>query len=433
MAAVAEPAAPSNPEAEAIAPGDDAAGGEAASPLREVLAIRSFRYFLISQFLANLATGTLRFVFIWLALELSSWPAAASAIGFACGLPSLLLALPAGALSDRVSRWHLIVFGSIASSLMLLATAGLVAVGLVDLTRAVLLAGAVCLTLASFLPAQQAVVPSIVPAKRLTNAIALQTIAMQVSMFLGALAGGGAIAGFGVAGAFALLAGLMLCSAGAMAFVTIPNHEPPGAGDTRVPVLADIRVGLAFVFRDPLLTSLMLAGVIIGTTWGLMQINMPAISKEILGQGAFATSLLVGASAPGMLLSSIYLASRHETRRQGLLFGISMGIGLGGGALLLGWSQNYSLSLVIMIIWGIFGGVAITMQRAILQSRTPLAMMGRVMGIWTLALVGSFPLAAVVSGLLVEEFGPAGALMTMGVITLVTAPFVVFRRVVRSA
>ena len=60
-------------------------------------------------------------------------------------------------------------------------------------------------------------------------------------------------------------------------------------------------------------------------------------------------------------------------------------------------------------------------------------MMGRVMGIWTLALIGSFPLAAVVSGLLVEEFGPAGALMTMGVITLVTAPFVVFRRVVRNA
>ena len=108
-------------------------------------------------------------------------------------------------------------------------------------------------------------------------------------------------------------------------------------------------------------------------------------------------------------------------------------IGLGGGALLLGWSQNYSLSLTIMIIWGIFGGVAITMQRAILQSRTPLAMMGRVMGIWTLALIGSFPLAAVVSGLLVEEFGPAGALMTMGAITLVTAPFVVFRRVVRNA
>jgi MFS family permease len=430
---MAEPISPGNADTSERLPSGITRTSESTSPLREVLAIRTFRYFWISQFLSNVATGTIRFVFIWLALELSSWPAAASAIGFAAGLPALILALPAGVLSDRMSRWHLIVFGSVAASAMLLLTAGLVAAGMVGLNGVIALAGAVSLALAIFAPAQQAVVPSIVPVKRLTNAIALQTIAMQIAMFLGAIVGGGAIASIGVVGAFAILAGLMLLSAATMAFVEIPPHEAREVGTPPVPVLQDIRMGLTFVFRDPLLASLMLAGVIIGTTWGLMQINMPVIAKELLGQGAFTSALLVSASAPGMLLSSLYLASRHETRRQGLWFGISLGLGLGGGALLLGWSQSYSLSLIIMVIWGVFGGVAITMQRTILQSRTPLPMMGRVMGIWTLALLGSFPLAAVISGLLVEQFGPAGALMTMGAITMVTAPFVVLRRIVRTA
>ena len=430
-------AEPASPEEAAQAPALDASEVSprqgAFSPLREVLAIRSFRYFWISQFFSNVATGTIRFVFIWLILEISSWPAAASAVGFAAGLPALLLALPAGAWSDRVSRWHIIVLGSLAASAMLLLTAGLVAAGMVGLNGVIALAGAVSLALAIFSPAQQAVVPSIVPVKRLTNAIALQTIAMQVAMFFGVLVGGGAIASVGVVGAFLILAVLMLLSAATMAFVEIPPHEAREAGTPPVPVLQDIRVGLALVFRDPLLTWLMVAGVIIGTTWGLMQINMPVIAKEILGQGPFLSALLVGASAPGMLISSIYLASRHEIRRKGLLFGLALGLGLGGGALLLGWSQNYALSLIIMIIWGVFGGVAITMQRTLLQSRTPLPMMGRVMGIWTLALLGAFPLAAVISGVLVEEVGPAGALMIMGAITMVTAPLVVFRRAVRRA
>src|SRR5688500_14511542 len=76
----------------------------AESPLREVLALPSCRRFLAAQFLSALVNGTLRFVLVWLTLELTEWKPAVGLVGVAIGISALAVAVPAGAVSDRSDR-----------------------------------------------------------------------------------------------------------------------------------------------------------------------------------------------------------------------------------------------------------------------------------------------------------------------------------------
>ena len=58
-----------------------------AKPIREVLASPDFRRYWLAQFLATLGNGALRFVFVWLALDLSDNRAVPGILGMALGLP----------------------------------------------------------------------------------------------------------------------------------------------------------------------------------------------------------------------------------------------------------------------------------------------------------------------------------------------------------
>ncbi len=406
-------------------------GASRRSPIREVLADESFRAFWSAQFIAQLVGGSLRFAFVWLALELSDWPRAAGLVSLAAGLPALVLSLPAGAWSDRVDRRRLIVAGTLAMGSVLALTALGVASGRMTLWSAALLAAGVSAAHASMTPAQQAVVPSMVAPSRLTTAVGLQTFSMQIAFFAGALVNGVAIRTLGVAPAFGVLAGLCVVSALAMRRVHIPDVRDGGA--ERRGMLHEAREGLAFVWRTEPLRSLMAAGSIVGVTWGVMQINLPVIAKEVMDKSALEASVLIGAFAPGTLLSSLYIASRRELARPGLIFAIALGVGLGPGAVLVGASVSYGITLGLMAIWGLFGGAAMTTQRSLVQARTPPIMMGRVMGIMILTMVGSFPIAAGLSAMLTPILGPGGAVAAVGAATTLLAPLLVFRKAIRRA
>lgn len=401
------------------------------SPVGEVLSDSSFRTFWAAQFLAQLVAGSLRFTFVWLALLLTDWPRAAGLVSLAVGLPALLLSLPAGTWSDRTDRRRLMVVGTAAMGVVLACTAWLSAASRLDLVGAALLAGAVSVAHAFVTPAQQAVVPSLVPAARLSTAVGLVTVSMQIAFFLGAVVNGAAIRLLGISGAFGVMAVLCGASALAMSRVEVP---PARSEDDEAPrgLIEEAREGLAFVARTEPLRSLVLAGMVIGLLWGVIQINLPVLAKESMGRSALGASLLVGAFTPGSLLSSLWVATRRELVRPGLLFALALGLGLGPGAIVIGMSGSYTLTLCAMAVWGLFGGIAMTTQRTMVQSRTPSLLMGRVMGIWTLAMVGGFPVAAGISAALAPRLGPGGTMLTVAIVTTVVAPLLVFRRPVRE-
>jgi MFS family permease len=402
------------------------------SPIAEILAIRDFRFFWGAQFLNALIAGISRFAFVWFALEISDWTPAVAVMGLAVGIPGMVVTLPAGAIADRVDRRILVMAMSLAGSAIFGVAALLVFADLMNLAVGMIIAAGIGTTVAVTMPTFQAMVPQIVPRTRLINGIAIQNMGQSVSLILGAVVGGGTIAAFGFGPAFLAWGVLMLGSAILMIPVMLRPYEvEEGARGSVIPaVIRSIRSGLAYGFGREPTRSLLIVGLFMGTGIGTYGILLPEIAKNELGQNAFGTSLLFAMTSVGMTVSSLYLASRREIGRKGILH-LAAFLCFGPGLFVMGISSVYVATGGFMILWGAAGGVLMTSQRALLQEHTDAAMMGRVMSIVALSFNGMLPVAALYVLLMRSIFDAGAALAIMGAATAVGAVLITSRSPLR--
>lgn len=398
------------------------------SPVRELLGDRNFRDFWVSQILVHGVNGTVRFMFVWLMVTLTDWSAAEGLVGIALGVPALLLSLPAGAWSDRVDRQRFCLVWMSASALALASFAILISSDLVTPRAAGVAAAIIGTCLIMMQPNLSAIVPLLVPRERLMNAAALQNGGGQAAAFLGLAVGGLVISLMGNAAGFGVLCAIMIVAVGLMSRVQIPQaaRDRP-ATKLRTEIAAGLRYGLG---REPS-RSLLIATLILGSSFSAMQIAMPRVVEEEFGHGSLAAGVLLGTFGLGMLTSSIFVARRQDMRH-GLNVALFIGIGLGLGQLLLSLAPNYTIAVIVMVGWGINAGVAIASHRTLLQQETEPEMMGRVMGIMTLGFSGGLPFGALTQAVLAPAVGPVLTMRYVGIATMcITAPLL-FRSAVRT-
>lgn len=396
----------------------------ARSPILEVFALPSFRRYWFSQLGVGLVNGTARFSLVWLVLDLTDWSPAVGLVGLALGVPAMIVTLPAGALSDRMDRIRIIVIGSVvnAAALGVLAVAiwtGVVTVWVV--AGVSLVAGT---TLAAVSPAMFAIVPSIVPAERLMTGVGLQGMSMNIALLAGAVLGGVSITVAGTGGAMAVLAGISLLAALGMSGVRLPERAPVSS-ERRM--LSETLDGMRFaVGREPL-RSMLAVGLVASTSWGVVQLVLPDVLRTDLDQDAFTASLVFAALAVGMFATTLTISNRDHIARRGLTLAIPFAGFLGPMIVVMGLSRSYLLTMGAMALWGVTGGIAMTLQRTILQQATPDEYMGRVMGCNAFAMTGSYPVAAGLVAVSTAAVGGPGTLVLLGCVVTVVASLVVWR------
>lgn len=405
------------------------------SPLRQVLGLVSFRRFLVAQFLSALTNGTLRFALFWLTLDLTDWDPAPSLIGLALGGGGLLVAVPAGAISDRIDRKGLFVRLSAVTTVVLAITTVFVATDVMTVGGVAIAALVLGALLAGVSPAVQAMVPALVPPDRLMNGVALQMISFNVATMLGALAGGLAIQLAGNAGGLGALVVIELLAV--ILMHRVPDLPRPSTNDPATPrttsLRTEMREGLDWSMSRPRTRAMLTIMLLIGFIWGAVTILLPDIAKNELGAEAFAASALFAPMGLGMIMMSLRLASAGGIERRGRLLAGALVAVLGPAVVLAALSPWYAVTLLAMGIWGMGGGIVMTMQRTILQEEIPDALMGRVMGLNTVGLLGSFPLAAAVSAALTSVVAASTALAVMAGTVTVLAIALTSRPAVHAA
>ncbi len=399
-------------------------------PLRAVMGHVPFRRFLGAQFLSALVNGTLRFALVWITLDLTDWDPAVGLVGLALGGAGLLVAVPAGAWSDRTDRRLLFVRVSAATTVVLVSAAVVVGLGVGGVWAVAAHAALLGALLASVAPTAQAMVPALVPPERLMNGVALQMISMNVAMMMGAVVGGAAIALGGNVGGLVVLATFEALATVLMARVEVPQRA---VAATRTRIRADIGEGFRWARAHEPARSLLVIMLVLGFLWGGVTLLLPELAKDELGAGAFASSALFAPLGLGMITTSMTLASRSSVGHRGRLLTICFVCVAGPMVVLMGLSRSYVVTFALMALWGTGGGVVMTMQRTLLQEQTPDELMGRVMGLNTLGMLGSFPLAAVAASILTGAIGTGGALVAMGGACTFAAVALSTRRPIRTA
>jgi MFS family permease len=325
-------------------------------------------------------------------------------------LPSLLFLLVGGALADRVERRRALI--------VLHALAGLSCTTLALVVRsghlsyqAVVVYAAVVGTLQAFaLPTRDALLSEVIRA-RVGRAVAGLTVVQHAGNGLGALAAGLA----GVLGAPALLGTqALVLLAGAVVWLRMPGDQR-AAPDQRPPLhVRELLPGLVEVVRSPVLRPLVLLNLSVGMVFiSAYLVLLPLLVRELYGGGSARIAGLVGALPIGTITVTLVIGMRGGLARPGLA--ILLGQGFAALCLCaLSVGLPYWGAVTAVIAWGAGGAFAINASRTLFQEHASEANRGRVLSVYSFAVLGAGPLGALVTGLLADALGTLPTLLFHG-------------------
>ncbi|GAB4569487.1 MAG: MFS transporter [Rhizobacter sp.] len=381
------------------------------SPL---LGLRAFMRFWWARVAGTTGNQMLMVAVGWQMYELTGSAWDLGLVGLLQFLPALLLTLVAGHVADRYDRTRVLALCMVAQTvvalLLMAASHGHWA------SRGLLLWLSVALGMAKAfqMPAQQALVPSLVPTAVLPRALAFSSMGMQT-----AIIGGPALGGFiYVAGASVVYAvcALSFVLAGVL-FLRIGHpHVPP----PKEPVtLATVLAGFKFIWQRPVVLgaiSLDLFAVLLGGAVALL----PMFAKDVLLVGPWGLGLLRAAPAVGALCMSAVLTRWPITRRVGRVMFAAVAI-YGVATLCFAVSTVFVLSMLALWVSGAADMVSVVIRQSLVQLETPDAMRGRVSAVNSIFIGASNQLGEFESGATAALLGPVGSVLLGGIGTLAVA------------
>jgi len=390
------------------------------------LRIPSFRRYIFGLFAFTIAIQIQGTVVGWQIYELTHDKLALGLIGLAEALPFISMALYAGHVVDRHDRRRVALA---ALGVLLLCSVALLVLPQFLSARPSIVVRAIYAVIMisglarSFLqPARQALGAELVPRDLYANAITWRSGTWQLASVVGPAVGGLLYALGGTALAYAVDVGLTLVGLGF--YLAVRHHSTPrrehteGAG-------ASLLGGIRFVWGEPVLLgslSLDLFSVLFGGATALL----PVFAAEILHVGPQGLGLLRAAPAIGAVATSVVLAHMRPMQRAGrtlfwavAVFGVSIiGFGL---------STAFAVSVAMLALSGAADMVSVFIRSTLIQTLTPVHMMGRVMAVNSIFVGSSNEVGMFESGVTARLFGTVPSVLFGGVATLVVVAITAWR------
>ncbi len=334
----------------------------------------------------------------WLALDISNRSSFVGVVAFAAGIPFLFVSIPGGLLLDRFDRRKvLIVCQAIAAICAVLLSIDVVS-GFVQAWHLLVFAFINGSLQAIMNPAQQAIVPSLVPRERLTNGIALMSAGQNMTRVVGPSVAG-AIIGFAGTGA------AFFCQAIALVIalvLLVTTRFPEVAMKKAVTSLGSVFDGARIVWhRRDLRAIISLISITILLVFPYLSF-LSVFARDVLEIGPEGLGILMASSGGGAVIGSIYVASRKK-QPTGRGF-ITMGIVYGFNIAAFAFAPNLIAGVVLLIVAGFLGSVYVSSVNAALQHRISDDMRGRVMSIYMLTW-GFTPIGSIAIGAIASTFG----------------------------
>ena len=371
---------------------------------------RDYRLLLTGHLLSHLGLQMLSVAVSWdLYLETKSAVVLGN-VGFVQIAPALLLGLHAGHIADRHDRRRILVLSQV---LVMIGSLLLVAASpSVILIYGVLFLAAVAR--AFQWTARAAILSSLVPPEALHNALAWYSSATELASVSGPALAGLLLASVGSRTVYALQVCFAIASMVCFYLIRPPASVRPASAPA--PAAEALREGLGFVWKDPLILpviSLDLFAVLFGGATALL----PIFAAEILHGGARGLGWLRAAPSMGAISMAFLTAHLPKARRAGraLLWSVA---GYGGATVVFGLSRSLWLSFVMLLLVGAFDNISVVLRNAVVQTRTPDQLRGRVSSVHGIFISSSNQLGAVESGWTAAWFGTVTSVVGGGLATI---------------
>jgi MFS family permease len=191
-------------------------------------------------------------------------------------------------------------------------------------------------------------------------------------------------------------------------------------------LLNEMKEGFNYTFGFPPIKHLLILLAVVSLMGSSYQVLMPVFAKEVLHGGSSTFGFLMGAAGLGALIGAIFLASRETLIKLGRIIPAASAL-FGAGLVILSFSRSFSVSLLLMIIIGTGMMLHTASSNTILQTITDDDKRGRVMGFYTLAIIGTAPFGSLIAGSLAKIIGTPYTIL-IGGISCITGAFFFYKK-----
>src|SRR2546421_4737215 len=339
-------------------------------------------------------------------------------VNLCAGLPMLLLTMVGGAAADRFDKRKILLTTQYVQITLAIGIGLLVMSGKIAIWQIFIFAAILGVSNSFEMPTLSALVPELVGREQIQNGISLDRSVFHGSRVFGPAIGGLLIKAWGTASAFFVNA--ISFVALIIAILSLPPR-PKGTAEEEEKRTSGIKDGFRYVAKDkPSLAMVMLIAIQAVCIFPIITVMMPLYVKLALGLGADKLGTLMGASAVGAVVGSLFLIGLPRKKRIPLMMICAIAVTF--AVIGLSRAPSFYVAMAMLIVNSLGLATNFGLASTIVQERAPDYLRGRVSAVFMLSFVGLMPIAGLGVTSLSDFIGMPTALaiaaISYGAITL---------------
>ncbi len=374
----------------------------------------AFMRYWLSRLAAGFA-GQIQIVAVgWQVYDITRNPLDLGFVGLSQFAPALLLVLVTGTVADRFRRRTIIAVCLVVEALCTLALLVFTLVGSQQIWIVFVIIVGFGTARAFYNPAQQSLLPNLVPPEVLGNAIALSSAGWQLATICGPVAGGLL---YDLRPELAYGTAIVLLAVAAILILTVPRRGPRLTPQRAT--WETVVAGFRYVWHEKIVLgaiSLDLFAVLLGGATALM----PVYARDILHVDASGLGLLRSGQAVGGILVALYLTTHAIRDHAGLWMFLFVGV-FGLFTVVFGLSTVLWLSIAALMVMGGADMVSVYVRETLIQVWTPDHVRGRVNAVNMVFIGASNEVGEFRAGVSAWAIGAVPAVIVGGVGTIAVA------------
>ena len=358
----------------------------------------------------------------WLILELTDSPWKVALVGFFYVCPTLLLGLAGGVLADEMDRRRLLIMSNAVSVVASLWLTVLLLTGEVQVWQAYLTAAINGASWAISFASRRALIFDLVGSSGVTNAMALDTVGMNISRMIGPGLSGVLITLTGVAGGYVVVT--VSYALGIILLWILHIGVPFQREIKQRNVFRNLLEGFRYIRETPSIMAIVWITVVMNFFLFSYPLMVPVMARDVLHVGPTLMGFMQAAEGVGAMVGAYLLAASVRIKYHGRYFLYGSLLAL-TALCLFSLSRWYIFSCTILLGLGLGSSAFATMQSTIVMLEAKADMRGRALGVVSLA-IGAGPLGALLLGAIADTVGPMFALRTNALLGILSVVFVAF-------
>ncbi|WP_426289858.1 MFS transporter (plasmid) [Ensifer adhaerens] len=309
----------------------------------------NFRLMWLGNLISNSGDWLDQVALNWLVISTTGSPIFLGLVNLARGMPNAVLALVAGVVADKFDRRKMMMVTQTLAMIFAVALFVLVFSGNDSILAILLLATARGVVIAFNINARHFLISELVPTRDLASAIALNSIALNISKILGPLAAAGIIAGFGTATCFLVNAVSFTFVLAMLFLVKLPPKPIREARRERF--FTTLLGGITYLRQNDTLLLLVLVALV-PTFFAQPYIQLLALfAHDVFHVGSAGLGIMVSVAAGGAIAGGLLSAWLQRDARRGDIMLLFMA-GFGAFLLMFSLAPNIYVALPMLFCTG---------------------------------------------------------------------------------